>query len=90
MIGLDYDLTDDRGIGSNRLRYIEDSLLERSLDGTLYVELHKNKERWQFNNVELETYQAFSTDGVSKGKFIDTTLNYYSNSLAKDETYFTW
>ncbi len=46
--------------------------------GTLYVQFHKRDDRYQYDNVEHGTFAAFATDGVSKGKFINSTLNHYT------------
>ena len=58
--------------------------------GTLYVQFHKRDDRYQYDNVEHGTYAAFATDGVSKGRFINSTLNHYHPHRAEDERYFTW
>ena len=43
--------------------------------GTLYVRFIKKGTKWKYDNVSKGVYEAFSTDGVSKGRFINSTLN---------------
>ena len=85
------ELFDLPGMGSKRLRQLEEWLRREDLIGTLgtlYVEF-QNKERWQFNNVELHDY-AESSDYNMDELLVRVLARKYSNSLAKDETYFTW
>ena len=58
--------------------------------GTLYVRFIKRGDEYQYDNVENGVYQMFAIDGSSKGKFINSTLNFYSYKRASDSLFFNW
>ena len=60
--------------------------------GTIYMTFVKPGKAigYQYENVPHAVYAAFSTDGVSKGKFINSTLNHYDYKPATDGLFFTF
>jgi len=48
--------------------------------GTLFVRFIKNGDAWAYHNIPKAVYDAFNTPGVSKGKFVNTTLNPLTNN----------
>ena len=58
--------------------------------GTLYMRFIKYDTPWVYRNVPHGVYAALATDGVSKGRFVNSTLNAfeYSHAAASDMLYF--
>jgi len=53
--------------------------------GTLYVRFIAGDAEWVFEDVPHGVYSAFTTCGVSKGRFVDACLRAYSNRPARPE-----
>jgi hypothetical protein len=60
--------------------------------GTIYMTFVRPGKAigYQYENVPHAVYAAFSTDGVSKGKFINSTLNHFDYKPATDGLFFTF